>query len=405
MPLFLMPFSPALHRAIVVLLALLALGLSLRLKRYEGPNLYGVQAQAWLEGRLDVPGPAEDMSLYGGRYYVAFPPFPSVVLLPVVALTGHERVPYRAVALGVSLLTAWAAWRVLRRLDIPPEARPWLVAALLAGTAFWFCVVQSEAVWFFAHVVAVTCSLLALEEALGKGRGGWAGLWVGLAFLSRQLCVYLVPFIALAVWLRHAEAGRRRQVWQAGGALAVVGACAGVYLVLNALRFGHPFNTGYAGMPLEDFLAVRVARYGLFHPAYVPFNFFHMFLEGPHFVFGGARQLAPNGMDGMGTSLTLASPFVFVALAARGERLFRVGAWSVVLLALTHMLFYYNNGWVQTNAQRFTLDFLPVLWVLVALGTRHLEARVWKGLVAWSIGLNVFALALMPVLMRSLHRL
>ncbi|WNG55310.1 glycosyl transferase family 39 [Archangium gephyra] len=400
-----MSLPPLARNALLLVLVLLALGLSFRLPRYGGPNLYGLQAQAWLEGKLEVPGPVEDLSLYGGRYYVAFPPFPAVVLLPVVALTGHERAPYRTVALGLAVLAAWVAWRILRRLEVPAEDRPWLVAALLAGTAFWFCVAQSEGVWFFAHVVAVTCSLLALEEALGRGRGGWAGLWAGLAFLSRQLCVYLIPLIAVMVWLRQAEAGRRRQVLHAGAVLTVAGVCTLGYLALNAARFGSPFDTGYAGMPLGGFLAERVARYGLFHPAYVPFNFFHMFLEGPHFFFTGPRQLAPGGMDGMGTSLTFASPFVFVALLSRGERALRMAAWAMVLLALVHMLHYYNNGWVQLNAQRFSLDFLPVLWVLVVWGTRRAEPRLWKGLVAWSVGLNVLALSVMPVLSRALRRL
>jgi hypothetical protein len=400
-----MSLPPVLGKTLLVLLALLALGLSFRRAPYAGPNLYGLQAQAWLQGRLDVPGPAEDLSVYGERYYVAFPPFPTVVVLPVVALTGPERAPYRAVALGLALVAAWVAWRLLGRLELPVADRRWWVAALLAGTAFWSCVVQSEAVWFLAHVVAVVCSLLALDEALGKARGGWAGLWAGLAFLSRQLCIYLVPFIAAVVWLRHAEAGRRRQVLQAGAALAVAGGCTLVYLALNAARFGHPLDTGYAGMPLAGFLAERVARYGLFHPAYVPFNFFHLFLEGPHFVFGGPRQLAPQHMGDMGTSLTLASPFLFVALAARGQRPWLGVAWGAVLLTLVHMLHYYNNGWVQLNAQRFSLDFLPVLWVLGALGTRRVEPRLWKSLVAWAVGLNVLALSLMPVLARALRKL
>ncbi|MFP2925460.1 glycosyltransferase family 39 protein [Pyxidicoccus sp. 3LG] len=400
-----MALPPRLGTIVVVLLALLAIGQSFRRAPYAGPNLYGLQAEAWLQGRLEVPGPAEDLSLYGDRYYVAFPPFPSVVVLPVVALTGHARAPYHAVAVALSVLAAWVAWRILRRLDTPVGDRWWLVAALLGGTAFWSCVVQSEAVWFFAHVVATVCSLLALDEALGRARGPWAGLWVGLAFLSRQLCVYLIPFIALAVWLRHAEAGRRKQVLQAGAVLAVAGMCTLAYLVLNDVRFGSPFDTGYAGMPLIDFLGERVKRYGLFHPAYVPFNFFHMFLEGPHFVFGGPRQLAPLHMGEMGTSLTVASPFIFVALAARGQRPWQVAAWGTVLLTLVHMLHYYNNGWSQVNAQRFSLDFLPLLWVLVAMGTRRVEPKVWKPLVAWAVGLNVLALSLMPVLARALRKL
>jgi len=400
-----MSLPPTLRKVLLALLALAAIALSFQRSPYAGPNLYGLQAQAWLEHRLDVTGPAEDLSVYNGRYYVAFPPFPSVVVLPVVGVTGPDRAPYRAVALGLLVLTAWAAWRLLGNLGIPPMDRRWLVAALLGGTALWSCVVQSEAVWFIAHVVAMTCSLLALAEAFGQARGGWAGLWAGLAFLSRQMCIYLVPFIAVVVWLHHAEAGRRRQLLQAGAALAAAGTCTLLYLWLNDARFGSPFDTGYAGMPLSDFLAERVARYGLFHPAYVPFNFFHLFLEGPHFVFGGPRQLAPMHMGDMGTSLTIASPFIFVALAARGQRPLLVAAWSSVLLALVHILHYYNNGWVQLNAQRFSLDFLPVLWLLVALGTRRVEPRLWKTLVAWAIGLNIVALSLLPVLARALRRL
>ena len=180
-----MVLSPASRRILLILLALLALGLSLRLKHYGGPNLYGLQAQAWLEGRLDVPGPAEDLSLYGGRYYVAFPPFPSVVLLPVVALTGHERAPYRAVALrpgrtgGMARLASASAVGHRRGRD-----RPWLVAALLAGTALVLRGAERGRVVLRARGGGDVLAVLALEEALGAGAGARAGLWAGLAFCA-----------------------------------------------------------------------------------------------------------------------------------------------------------------------------------------------------------------------------
>jgi hypothetical protein len=59
----------------------------------------------------------------------------------------------------------------------------------------------------------------------------------------------------------------------------------------------------------------------------------------------------------------------------------------------------------QVNAQRFSLDFLPLLWVLVALGSRRVEPRLWKGLVAWAVGLNVLALSLLPVLARAMRKM
>ena len=61
--------------------------------------------------------------------------------------------------------------------------------------------------------------------------------------------------------------------------------------------------------------------------------------------------------------------------------------------------------WVRLNAQRFSLDFMPVPWGVMALGSRHVETRWWKGLVAWSIGLNVFVLALLPEIVHVWRRL
>jgi len=387
----------------VVLGAVAALALSFRLSPpYGGPNLYALQAQAWLSGRFDVAGPAEDLSEFQGRWYVAFPPFPSVVLLPLAVIHHTGRRALRTLALLLAVLAAWVANRVLHRLGLPAETRPWLVAALLAGSAFWSSVVQSETVWFFAHVVSVLCALLAIEEALGRANGPAAGAWVGLAFLSRQLCIYLIPFVAVAIWMRQAPAGRRRQLRHVAALLGVVGACGAIALALNAARFGDPLDSGYARMPLWDFLGERAKVYGLFHPAYLPFNAIHMFLQGPHVQFGGPRLLAPVRFDEMGTALTFASPFVFLAFRATGDRGLRIAAWVSVLLALGHMLLYYNNGSMQVNAQRFSLDFLPVLWVLAALGVRSAPPPWWRALVTWSVAWNVLALVLLPLIARAL---
>lgn len=390
------------------LLGVLALLVALSFKqRWPGGNLNVLQADAWLHGRMDIPLGSEDASVYGGKAWVPFPPFPSVVVLPFVAVLGPERVPMRLLSTLLALLAGWSLLRVLRRLELAPTDQGWMLAAFLLGTGLWSCALWSSGVWFFAHVVAATCLLLAVAESLGKGRAALVGLFAGGAFLSRQLAVYSLLFLVAVLWRRAAEGGRRRQVLQVGTALAAFGVCALVYLAYNAARFGNPFDTGYAYIPLDGHLQARVERYGLFHAAYVPFNFIHMFLEGPHFNFQPPRLLRPWDVNGFGTSLTVASPFVFLALAARdGGGLVPVrAAWATVGLAATHMLFYYNNGWIQLNAHRFTLDFLPVLMVLVALGVKQRPEGRWKPLVAWAVGLNAFVLALMPHLTRWLGRL
>src|SRR5262249_19235773 len=55
-------------------------------------NHYALLADSWLHGRLDLGGPPPDYAMnndfaeFGGKYFVSFPPFPALLLLPVVKL-------------------------------------------------------------------------------------------------------------------------------------------------------------------------------------------------------------------------------------------------------------------------------------------------------------------------------
>ena len=55
---------------------------------------YALQACAWLNGRLDLEKdyPWLELAIYEGKYYVSFPPFPSLVLLPFAAFIACSRV-------------------------------------------------------------------------------------------------------------------------------------------------------------------------------------------------------------------------------------------------------------------------------------------------------------------------
>ena len=58
----------------------------------------------------------------------------------------------------------------------------------------------------------------------------------------------------------------------------------------------------------------------------------------------------------------------------------------------------FNNGWWQINAQRFTMDFVPVLMVLTALAAREGLGPYWKGAIVWALGLNALAWVAIPML-------
>jgi hypothetical protein len=55
-------------------------------------NHFALLAEGWLHGHLDLGGPPpdytqhNDFALFDGRWFVSFPPFPAVLLVPVVWL-------------------------------------------------------------------------------------------------------------------------------------------------------------------------------------------------------------------------------------------------------------------------------------------------------------------------------
>ncbi len=364
-------------------------------------NLYVYQADAFLHGRLDIqPCSSADDSLSDivrvhGRCYVPFPPVPAIILLPVVAVLGASRTNVVVVSILLTGLNLVVLRRIFRILDVRPSVAGWITCGFFLGTAYWLCVQASGSVWFFAEVVAVTAMLLAIHEALGKGRGALAGLFLAAACLSRQMTIYSSVFLGMLLLDKRRGSTAVRQLLSFVAPLAL---CVSAYLWFNWVRFGDPFATGYSSILLKGFLKDRVDRYGLFHVAYVPFNFFYMFVQGVHLEFKPPTYLSVSGVDPFGTSLTFASPFVFAALWAKWSKQLLWSAWASILLAITHSMFYYNNGWVQQNAQRFSLDWLPIVIILVARGAERISPRLWKGAVAYSIGLNAAILVGNPLL-------
>ncbi len=129
-----------------------------------------------------------------------------------------------------------------------------------------------------------------------------------------------------------------------------------------------------------------------------------MFLQGFSIDFPPSiSEWGRIGMNPLGTSLTFASPFLFFSLLARWEKRYLFTAWFSILAALVVTLFYHNNGAGQYNAQRFSLDYLPVLIILVARGGRRVPEPLWKGLIGYSIGLNFLAFCVLPVLSAAIH--
>ena len=242
---------------------------------------------------------------------------------------------------------------------------------------------------------------LALHEAIRGGKLVLAGVFLGAAFLCRQMSLLLLPFLFVLA-LRPGEpliSFRAEHIKRALKLGLPVAAAVVAYMTYNEVRFGAPMETGYAYIKVANLdhwtlINHRLNTIGLFSKDYVLFNAFYLFVQGFHLDWGGPDMLTPLKLDPMGTSLLAASPFVLLAIFTPLSRTVVIGGLCAGLI-LVVTLFYHGNGFSQYNAQRFVLDWMPVLFYMLALAIDNGLRPAFAVLTVYAIGLNVVTMAVL----------
>jgi hypothetical protein len=365
-----------------------------------------------------------------GRLLLPFPPLPALVLLPFVAVWGlatdQEGLAIILAALGVAL-----AWWMLGGLRIRTSVRAATVVIFATGTAWWWAAAVGST-WYFAHLVAVDIALVAVGIALRNDAraadetpwdeddregerlaaldrpdsvlerikdGIWpldrsqvlVGFLLGVAATARLPLVFAAPFFILT---GGGGSRVRRTASAAVGGIVPIAALL-LYTYATTGSFLHPGYdyqyqleaNGYPALNYNPEWSVEDARY-------IPQNTLIM--------FGGMPSLFPNWMPNTtgyatpvelctapgairglfdkacpiavpvdtGTSILLSAPGLLLALVAvrrLGMRRVVIGSAAGVAVVLVFNLAHFSQGWVQWG-YRFSLDFIPFLLPLVALG-------------------------------------
>ncbi|HET7677520.1 MAG TPA: hypothetical protein VFK38_06675 [Candidatus Limnocylindrales bacterium] len=347
---------------------------------------YFFLADAFLHGRtwVDATGwpPAFDLVILGDRLYFPFPPLPAMLLaIPSAIVGAGTLVPFeRLINVVVAGLNVGLCWVLLSRFDAGRIAdRIWLSVFFGFSTMHWWVTVVGGP-WHMTQLLATTVTFGALLEATGRRRPWLLGLLAGAAFLARTPTVMALPlFVAVAALPPGAV--DIRAIWPV--ALRRAALCLAAFtpaviftLAYNALRFGSPFESGYALATLPPWLA-ELRAMGLFSPVHLPRNLEYLLWHPPEWI-GPPNFFKP---DGLGLSLFLTSPALLVALKARWRDRFVAGVGVTAVLVLLPSLLYYGGGFYQLGF-RYLLDSMPFLMVLMAssVGEQALSRR-WKVLI------------------------
>ncbi len=339
-------------------------------------------AEAFLGGRtylLFQPGPF-DVIILDGRFYVPFAPFPAIALMPLVAILGAVTADQIESGINAALAagTVGMAWWTLGRIGVTRLSdRAWLTVLFGFSTqVLW--ITTRGGVWHTGQLIATLLTFACLIELLGTRRRAWLiGLLAGAAFLTRAPLAFAIPFYALLLMPSIGEIPWRRWTWLAlGVAPALV-----FFFGYNQVRFGSPFESGYALALLPEWLE-RQRELGLFSLAHVRMNldYFltHLTAVVPEFPF-----FRP---DGLGLSVLITSPGLLYAIRAdwRDRR-----AWwlaGATILVLVPSLLYYGGGWLQFG-YRYFMDSVPFVIALcgMAAATRGRIGLGWRLLIAFGV--------------------
>ncbi len=373
-----------------------------------------------------------------GRALLPFPPLPALVLLPFVALFGLAT-DQETVAIGLAALGVALAWWMLGGLRLRTSVRAAGTIIFATGTVWWWAAAVGST-WYLAHLVAVDLALVAVGIALRHDpasvtetprqederearrraaagpagsrldrarRSAWpldrsqvlAGFLLGLAVTARLPMILAAPFF---IFTGGGGSRLRRTLSAAVGGLLPVAAL----LLFTYLTTGSFLNPGYDYQYQLEANGYPTLGY---HPAwsvedprYIPQNAGIMFGSLPVVAPeikpdtlgygdpvalctapGASRTLfdpdCPLVMPvDIGTSILLSAPGLLLALFAfrrHGLARLSIGTAAAVIIVAIFNLAHFSQGWVQWG-YRFSLDFLPFLLPMVALGAARDDGRL-----------------------------
>jgi hypothetical protein len=375
-----------------------------RITRHTIYNHHVLLAECWLHGRLDLghrpPDYTQnnDFASYKGKWYVSFPPFPSVVMLPVVAAAGGaEKVRDGQIWLwlaGVGPAVLFLALEKLRRAghsDRSERINLLLTGVFAFGTVYFFTAEQGT-VWFAAHVVAVALSALYLLFAIDAERPVLAGLMIALAVATRGPSIAMAAAFFAAETLRVSRVPGAVGFWKGLDRRALLRRVAlftaAVVLVMipilwiNLRRFGSMFEFGHSFLVIG--WRARIDKWGLFSYHYLPKNLGVMLTSLPWLT--KVPRLFQINVHGL--ALWVTTPlYLWLLWPRRTEGLWRGLAVAAALVAIFDLL-YQNPGWEQFG-YRFSNDYAVLLVAMLAVGGLRMGRLFWTA-AALGVVINAF---------------
>jgi hypothetical protein len=315
----------------------------------------------------------------------------------------------RWIVSGVIGITAgWLALPLARRYGPGGSATWWLAALGAFGTLLFTLTIEGD-FYYLAHLESTLLIFLALIEWHDRRRPFVIGLLIGLSALARPtLILAAIPFGLALLWEAKEcleDDFDEFEPWLGDGELEADDAWTGVVptwasaLVRPAVVFGLPLlgavvvtgwwdwvrfgsitETGYGIAWITGPLQV-LRDQGLFSTTHVPTDL-ALFIGGGYSIRDTFPWLVPSVE---GQSVLLTTPALLIAVGAGLRHRLNAVLWGAVIVTAIPVFLYYGGGGANTYGYRYAMDFVPFLFVLVAIAMRERFGNLEKVLIALSV--------------------
>lgn len=349
-------------------------------------NSYVLQARSWLQGRLDLGRdyPYLELAVYQGKYFVSFPPMPSIVYLPFVLLFGNFKEGF--ISLAFAFLGGVYCVRLLHHFGIKEaKAVLWTILLMCASNLIFVCV--NSWVWFIAQNMAFAFSIMAIYYACTK-KGGWSLFFWACAVGCRPFQALYLPVLLYILYRGLAEDGesvtemiKKRFYWCFGALIMAV-----IYMALNYARFGSIAEFGHNYLP--EFVR---SYHGQFSFSYLKENLYSL-IRLPH--VGEDHKLSFPMADGM--NMFMVSPILIFWLVYSvrtiitknsRDKVLTIGLLAIAAAEMLVIALHKTMGGVHFG-NRYTNDILPLafLGILVAKPNAN---RILYPVIMFGLALNI----------------
>jgi len=353
-------------------------------------------ASSFLHGKLYLVNPSTtgDLVLHNGHWFLPPPPFPAILMLPFVAITGIQGFNTTTLSLALAATSAVIIYLILHQLiqsgwtKLSRTGALWLTALFAFGTNNWMLSIDSRE-WYFSQTVTVLFSGLAFLSVLRK-RSPWiTGACLAAAILCRPNVFVLWPaLLAIAIQqnLNDQERVNWRYIikWGARSATPVV-LGVGILLFYNYLRFGNFLDFEYGNLSGATWILLNVQKYGLFSPHFMAYNLNFMLLVLPPLSADCGYYLT----RGWGMSMFATTPAIIYVFRKYEFSWWTCGCWSSILLSIIVLSMYSNSGALQYG-YRYMMDFMVPVIMLIAYNAGEQISKTLKTLLIASIFINYY---------------